>query len=526
MEDNIKNYISNENIDMEKIINKYRGYIKTIISNDARELLNEEDIEEAISEVFINIWHNKDRMLESKNLKNYIVGISKNVTKNKIKEKIKRYNEIELNEEIISNTDDLDLILDNNQIAEAIKEELKGLNEEEYKIFCEYYYLDKPIHKIAQKMGMTEVNIRVKLHRIRKKLKDNLSKKGIYLDKLFGIAIAILIFIITFTTARAIIKYFFADVSKGVEKAAENGYIQEIDLSENKNNEVNVQVEKIIMDDYNLNIMFDIELPKNIKAAEIKSCYLPDLFITDENNNWIVTKFENNNSIIPEAENIRNMMNYPGISNGNESPHIVSSTFDSIKYSYTTNSDNFPKSKTLKIQLDQIKLVMNNGSNISIDGYWVIDVDLPEEFYNREQIVYNLKNVSDSRFNFEYFYVSKTGAKFMYTSFWNNPEYDPEDDYETFEKKFDAWIDDPKWNHINEYRGIYVENENSEVFYPAGKSDGEGGTTISWSGAIEGISTFEITEFDLTPKLWIHLKYTKEYYGDDGEVIFELEKSK
>ena len=70
MEDNIKNYISNGNIDMEKMINKYKGYIRTVISNEAKEYLSEEDIDEAISDVFINIWHNKNRMLESKNLKN------------------------------------------------------------------------------------------------------------------------------------------------------------------------------------------------------------------------------------------------------------------------------------------------------------------------------------------------------------------------------------------------------------------------------------------------------------------------
>ena len=180
MEDNIKNYISNGNIDMEKMINKYKGYIRTVISNEAKEYLSEEDIDEAISDVFINIWHNKNRMLESKNLKNYIVGISKNVTRNKIKEKIKKYSEIELNEDIVSDTEDLELILNNNQIAEAIKEELNNLSEDEYKVFCNYYYLDKSTKDIAYELKMSEINIRVKLHRIRNKLKNNLSN-----DRLF-----------------------------------------------------------------------------------------------------------------------------------------------------------------------------------------------------------------------------------------------------------------------------------------------------------------------------------------------------
>ena len=289
---------------------------------------------------------------------------------------------------------------------------------------------------------------------------------------------------------------------------------------------MDIQVEKIIMDDYNLNIIFNIKLPHNIEVSEIKNCSFTDLFITDENDNWIVTKFQSGKLTIKEAEKIRGMNNYPGISFGNESSHIVNYTNDSIKYAYITNSNEFPKSKYLKIQIDQITIEMNSGDNLTIDGYWTIDIDLPEEFYNRQQIIYNLKNVSDSRFVFEYFIVSKTGAKFMYTSSWINPDYNPNDDKETFEKKFDAWLDDPKWNHIDEYRGLYVENENGEKFYQAAKSDGDGYTDVAWNGNIESMSTLEITEYDLTDKLWVHLKYTKEYYGEDGEVIFELERSK
>lgn len=525
MEDNIKNYISNGNIDMEKMINKYKGYIRTVISNEAKEYLSEEDIDEAISDVFINIWHNKNRMLESKNLKNYIVGISKNVTRNKIREKIKKYSEVELNEDIVSDTEDLELILNNNQIAEAIKEELNNLSEDEYKVFCNYYYLDKSTKDIAYELKMSEINIRVKLHRIRNKLKNNLSKKGIDISKYIGIAILVTLLILSFAGAKAIVKYFFKDASKGVKTAEDNGYVQEFDIKKN-NNDVDIRIEKIIMDDYNLNIMFDIKLPNNINTSDVKKCDFPDLFITDENNNWIVTKFQSEKLTIKEAEEIRNMMNYPGLSLGNESSHIANYTDNSIKYSYTTNSSEFPKSKALKIQMDQIILEMNSGENITLDGYWTIDIDLPEEFYNRQQIIYNLKNVSDSRFVFEYFIVSKTGAKFMYTSSWINPDYNPNDDKETFEKKFNAWLDDPKWNHIDEYRGLYVENENGEKFYQSAKSDGDGYTDVAWNGNIESMSTLEITEYDLTDKLWVHLKYTKEYYGEDGEVIFELERSK
>lgn len=524
MGDSINNYISNGNIDMEKIIKKYRGYIKTIIINKAREYLTQEDIEEVISDVFINIWHNKERIIHSQNLKKYIAGITINVTNDKIKRRIKNVDTLELEEDMSLLSEDVDIILNNIEINNAITEELNELNETEYKIFAYYYYLNLSTKQIANRLNMSEVNVRVKLHRIREKLKFNLSKKGITAKTIIAIIILLLL-ATSFVTAKIIIEYFFKDASKGVKTAVDNGYIYETELIENSS-DVDIQIEKIIMDDYSLNLMFNIKLPQTIKITEIKNCNFSDLFIVDENDNWLVTKFQNEKSIIPKAEEIRNMMNYPGLSNGNETSHIACSSGDSIKYSYITNSNRFPKSRSLNIQLDQINLEMNNGDNITINGYWLIDVNLPEDFYNRKTIVYNLKSVSDSRFNFEFFTVSKTGSIFMYTSRWNNPDYDPNDDKETYEKKFDAWLDNPKWHNIDLYRGIYVENENGEVFYQPGKSDSEGGTTVNWNGTIESLNSFELTEYSLTDKLWIHLKYTKEYYGEDGEVIFELERNK
>ena len=48
----IKHYIKNNELDLEKIINEYTAYTSTIINNMARDNLNNEDKEEIISEVF------------------------------------------------------------------------------------------------------------------------------------------------------------------------------------------------------------------------------------------------------------------------------------------------------------------------------------------------------------------------------------------------------------------------------------------------------------------------------------------
>lgn len=48
----IKYYMKNKELDLEKIINEYSSYSDTIINNMARDSLNNEDKEEIVSEVF------------------------------------------------------------------------------------------------------------------------------------------------------------------------------------------------------------------------------------------------------------------------------------------------------------------------------------------------------------------------------------------------------------------------------------------------------------------------------------------
>lgn len=77
----IKHYIKNNELDLEKIINEYSSYTATIINNMARDSLNNEDKEEVVSEVFFILWKNKNKLDINKYLSSYIAGITRNVVK-------------------------------------------------------------------------------------------------------------------------------------------------------------------------------------------------------------------------------------------------------------------------------------------------------------------------------------------------------------------------------------------------------------------------------------------------------------
>ena len=77
----IRHYIKNNELDLERIINEYLAYTATIISNMAQDRLNNEDKEEIASEVFFILWKNKNKLDINKCLSSYIAGITRNVVK-------------------------------------------------------------------------------------------------------------------------------------------------------------------------------------------------------------------------------------------------------------------------------------------------------------------------------------------------------------------------------------------------------------------------------------------------------------
>ena len=90
MEENtIEKYIKNNILDIEQLIKDYKTYIYTIAKNNSKGFLKNEDIEEIVSDTFLTIWHNKNKIEKNKMLKNYISAVTKNLVLKKFREKQK-----------------------------------------------------------------------------------------------------------------------------------------------------------------------------------------------------------------------------------------------------------------------------------------------------------------------------------------------------------------------------------------------------------------------------------------------------
>ena len=166
----IKYYIKNNELDLEKIINEYSSYTATIIDNMARNSLNDEDKEEIVSEVFFTLWKNKNKLNVNKYLSSYIAGITRNVVKEYLR-KVKINFNISDYENSLYNYDKIDLLDDNVEEISKIEEKLKNMKKIDKTIFLDFYYSFKSIKDIAKEQKISEFSVKQRLYRIRNKIR-------------------------------------------------------------------------------------------------------------------------------------------------------------------------------------------------------------------------------------------------------------------------------------------------------------------------------------------------------------------
>ena len=166
----IKRYIKNNELDLERIINEYSSYIAIIINNMASTNLSNEDKEEIISEVFFILWKNKHKLDINKSLSSYIAGITRNLVKEYLK-KIKINVDISDYENSLYGYDKIDFLDTNIQEIRHIEKKLENMKEIDKTIFLDFYYSSKSIKDIAKEQKMSEFSVKQRLYRIRNKIK-------------------------------------------------------------------------------------------------------------------------------------------------------------------------------------------------------------------------------------------------------------------------------------------------------------------------------------------------------------------
>lgn len=168
---NIKDYIRNNELDLDKIVDDFSPYVKKVINNMVGDNLTYEDKEEILSDTFFILW--KNRYNDILILNSYIAGIARNLVKEKFKKLKITYN-ISDYENVIEYSN-IELYTDERDEINKCLNKLKKIDQE---IFNMFYYSCKSVKDIAKELKISEFNVTTRLYRIRKRLKKELNIGG------------------------------------------------------------------------------------------------------------------------------------------------------------------------------------------------------------------------------------------------------------------------------------------------------------------------------------------------------------
>lgn len=167
----IKDYVFDNELDLDRIIDDFSPYIKTVVNNMVGTNLSYEDKEEILSDTFFILWKNRYNYILS--LDSYLVGIARNLTKEKLRNRKVTYDISDY--ENLAKTEEAYMYLDEMEEIQRCLNKLKSIEQE---IFYSFYYSSKSVKDIAKQLNISEFNVTTRLYRIRKKLKKELRIGG------------------------------------------------------------------------------------------------------------------------------------------------------------------------------------------------------------------------------------------------------------------------------------------------------------------------------------------------------------
>ena len=406
------------------------------------------------------------------------------------------------------------------------------------------------------------------------KLKEK-EKNGSKMASILQVVFASLICFTSVTTmvfAKEIsVKIFdnYFGTGNGVGVAIENGYIEKSDAEEvsaesTVENEVTgkklsgvdtkIKVDEFVMDDFTLSITFDVTLSDDInevlESGKVGDMNFPDMVIYDENNIVLYTMVSKGLEEFCKDKNL-NIKDYnlesDKLVNSGVNNYVKERNGNHIKvlYNIYTGGDTYPKSKKLNIYMNEIRISENVESmmgeeEILLQGKWDFSVDVPEKMYNRKNVIYKQISSTDKEFKVTKAVLYDTGmdiglnfpAEKIENKLFTTPElefyYSLEDDDEIKNEEIGAYLNnlcentDEYWESMEKRMNAfefekYITNESGEKFELTVGPRENGGAHISEEGIMDFNGMFDVTKYNASDKLVLHVNY----HGREADITFE-----
>lgn len=144
------------------IMNKYGGYVSTIVWNIIGSKMSISDAEEVVSDVFFALWTNSSA-IRTDSIKSYLAGIARNKAKMKLRESGHTFvldcNIIDCE---IPNPEDEYV---KKELSLLVKQSIDQIKEPDREILLRYFFYYQTMDTISSEMGINLSTVKTKIRR-------------------------------------------------------------------------------------------------------------------------------------------------------------------------------------------------------------------------------------------------------------------------------------------------------------------------------------------------------------------------
>jgi len=470
-------------------------------------LKNEEDAKDIVQNTMLLIYKNLKTLREPKYFKTWATKILINECNKYYKTDLKEKGQAENNINILNHETEINEVtqkIDNIKLLDSL-----GATDKNIMILHINGYKNS---EIAEIMEMNKNTVKTKIRRSKEKIKQNYEydkKEQNIMPKTKAMRTLISIILVLLVTTgfvygmaiivKNIKNLFGANTSEGVYTAVKNGYVAEAGIEIQKADGIEIGVGSFIMDDCNFAMNFNISIDEKHDITEFSTIEIEDLKIVDETGKIVF------NTRIPEFETEKMkdkiyMGAYSFFTTTEDNQNVT------VSLSATGNPEMFPRSKCLTVTFT--KIITKNSQ---YQGNWKFEIEVPQEFYNREVILYRAVNCNDNGINMNEIIATVSNTAFKI--------FIPE--ITTDKVDFELIYTGKNICDKVALQKEYVQTSDGRKFEKAERSDGDGGYNISLEKDIikNYYQTFNLTKYDATDNITVYILTNK-----GKEIIIEFEK--
>ncbi len=170
--DALKRLQSGDQQALEWFIERYCGYVSTIVNNILKDSMSQSDVEEVTADVFVTLWKSAVKLVPL-NLKGYLSRVARSLALRKLREQTR---DLSLEEDILIIEEDAVIEkLDQEERDRQVRDAVFSMPQPDREIFLRHYYYCQTISVIAEKMKMNPSTIKTRLKRGRERLAQHLT---------------------------------------------------------------------------------------------------------------------------------------------------------------------------------------------------------------------------------------------------------------------------------------------------------------------------------------------------------------